>query len=608
MIIGRKACLHSLLIFFANCFVVSAQKGEKTRQMISSSMADTWVATDDLGRELLPAVQNGSIRKDKYVGIFYFVWHGGHGYDRHGGERVDEGVMDKSPTDTLSPYDISLLLKENPTAPKYGPVHSWHYWSEPYFGYYLPNDEWIIRKHAQMLSDGGVDVIILDVTNGAIYLPTVTKIVETYRKMRKEGRSTPSIAFIVNSAAAKTVERLYNSIYKVGLFKDLWFNWKGKPLLLCPPDALTLETRNFFSVRHSWAWSKGQEWFADGKDKWTWLDHTPQSYGWHDDKSKPEQISVAMAEHPVTNIGRSFHDGKQPEKQESDKGLYFAEQWKRALEVDPEFVFITGWNEWVAMRFNDGSAKEFLGKKIEKGETSFVDLFSPEYSRDAEPVKGKFNDNYYYQMVSNIRKFKGAREISVYKEVKKINMDGNFSDWNKVSASFIDDPGDTFYRDHPGWGRIKRYTDSTGRNDIVEAKVISDDTFVYFYVKTRESMTSIVPQNWMQLFIKPMGLKAPVWETFHFMVDGYKAATNSANLLQSQGGWNWKRVSGIDFKQVKNEMEIAVPKKALGINGDSFTIDFKWSDNSPINQNVMNWLDKGDTAPNARFAFRYIKE
>ena len=35
----------------------------------------------------------------------------------------------------------------------------------------------------------------------------------------------------------------------------------------------------------------------------------------------------------------------------------------------------------------------------------YVDLFSPEYSRDIEPLKGFYKDNYYYQMVNNIRKY-----------------------------------------------------------------------------------------------------------------------------------------------------------------------------------------------------------
>ena len=36
---------------------------------------DTWVATDGLGRTLPTAGMVHAVRKDKFVGIFYFVWH-----------------------------------------------------------------------------------------------------------------------------------------------------------------------------------------------------------------------------------------------------------------------------------------------------------------------------------------------------------------------------------------------------------------------------------------------------------------------------------------------------------------------------------------------------
>ena len=85
-------------------------------------------------------------------------------------------------------YDISKLLVANPDNPNYGPIHAFHHWGESYFGYYLPDYEWVIRKHAQMLSDAGVDVLILDITNAAIYQSQVTKIAEVYRQLRREGK------------------------------------------------------------------------------------------------------------------------------------------------------------------------------------------------------------------------------------------------------------------------------------------------------------------------------------------------------------------------------------------------------------------------------------
>lgn len=596
----KKQLLIYLLSF---TLVAKAQTGSP--QLISNTKADTWVATDGIDRKLTIKTQDGQIRKDKFVGIFYMVWQGAHGYDTN--HRVkDEAVAQKLPSDTNSPYDITKILAANPTNPQYGPIHAWHYWGEPYFGYYLADDEWVIRKHGQMLADAGVDVMILDVTNAAIYLQQVTKIVETFRAMRKEGVATPSIAFIVNSAPQKTVERLYANIYKPGLFKDLWFYWKGKPLLLTPPEGLTDETKDFFTTRHSWAFSKNHKWFADGKDKWTWIDYSPQGFGWHEDKNKPEQISVGIASHPTSNIGRSNVNNQQPAVPQSALGLHFAEQWKRALEVDPEFVFVTGWNEWVAMRFNDGRAKHMIGKPIATGETYFVDLYNAEFSRDAEPVKGDFNDNYYYQLIDNIRKFKGSRTLPTYTQSNTILVDGKFADWDKVEAVFYDDKGDVFHRNHPGWGRIKAYVNNSGRNDITESKIISDSDNIYFYVKTAKPLTAFNSANWMNLLIATDSTK-PNWEGFNFIIN-HRVETNSSSTLEAfDGNNNLQKIATINFHTNKNELELAIPKKALGIVGNAFTIDFKWTDNNP-NTNAMQWLDIGDAAPNARFKYRYVKQ
>lgn len=604
---NNYALCHVVLIALINFFAsaVFAQSENKATQLISATQADTWLATDGIGRSVATSAPNGVIRKDRYVGIFYFIWQGAHGYDRNTKKNEDEGVKEKLPSDTLSPYDISKLLAENPQNPKYGPNHAFHHWGEPYFGYYLPDDEWIIRKHGQMLSDAGVDVLILDATNSTIYLPQVTKIVETFRKMRQEGQTTPEFAFIINSSPEKTVTRLYEQLYKKGLFKDLWFNWKGKPLLLCPPEALNDETRAFFSVRQSWAWSKKEKWFADGKDKWTWLDHTPQSYGWHESKDKAEQISVAIAEHPISNIGRSFHDGKQPEIAQSGLGLYFSEQWKRALDVDPEFVFVTGWNEWVAMRFMDGRAKKMMHNPIDSGETYFVDLYNAEYSRDAEPVKGAFNDNYYYQLVDHIRKYKGSRATPVYTSMNDVKIDGKFKDWQKVEAVFKDDKGDTFHRKHPGWGRIKEYTNTSGRNDILETKVTSDASHVYFYTKTAEPITSVTAENFMHLFIKTDTSKA-AWEGFNFLVNRQPIKARKSTIERFTKTGNWENIAAVAIQIHENQIELAIPKTALGITGNAFSLEFKWTDNIPVG-NALLWLDTGDTAPNARFRYRYDK-
>ena len=614
-----------ILIFISiNTFHVSVFAQERSQQLISSTKADTWVATDALGRSLVTGSQGGTIRKDKFVGIFYFVWHGAHGYDKGEGKRANGNVLDKLPSDTVSPYDINKIIAKTPDDPKYGPDRAWHYWAEPYFGYYLPDDEWIIRKHGQMLSDAGVDVIIFDVTNAFIYFQQVAKIAKTYEAMRKEGMTTPSIAFMTNAAPERQVQRLYDTIYKKGLFKDLWFYWKGKPLILSPPEGLNAETKDFFTVRQSWAWKDHwNNWFGNGKDKWPWMDHTPQAYGWHESPEKPEEISVCIAEHPIYfDVGRSFHHGAEPKLDKYNLtpytalGLHFEEQWKRALEVDPEFVFITGWNEWVAMRFKsdrdvmflENKPLKFAGKPIKKGDTYFVDEYNKEFSRDAEPMKGGFGDDYYYQMVNFIRKYKGSRPVPQATINHNVKVDGKFADWSKVMPVFHDDEGDTFHRKHAGWGRIKEYVNNTGRNDIIEAKAANDKKYIFFYVKTASGLTQWNDRDWMNLYIKVKGDSTGNREGFNYRINANPLSKHVTSLEGCQGDWKWKKIANISYAYQGNELELNVPKQLLKIHSNAFTLDFKWTDNSPVNGDLMNWWDKGDAAPNGRFCYRYIKK
>ena len=108
--------------------------------------ADTWVATDALGRELPGYEACGPIRAGKFVGLFYFLWLGHH----------------KNEYGTGGPFDITKIEAANPGNPEYAPVGVYHHWGEAEDGYYLTKDPYIIRKHASMIGEAGVDVLIFD--------------------------------------------------------------------------------------------------------------------------------------------------------------------------------------------------------------------------------------------------------------------------------------------------------------------------------------------------------------------------------------------------------------------------------------------------------------
>ena len=324
----------------------------------------SWVAVDGLERKVDPAKYPlATSRGDKKVGIFYFLWIGCHGYDY---ATNNNDVMTPSSSDVNSPYDIQKLLDANPTDPAYGPINAFHHWGQPYMDYYVSNDEWVIRKHAQLLSDAGVDVLFFDVTNGYHYLPVVQVLAKEFMKIRAEGGRTPQFAFLLASNTESLSKYIYTSLYLRGVYKDLWFKWDGKPLMLADPEQVPSVVKNFFTLRHSWfMWNSSSEdkWFGDGEDKWPWGSMYPQQAGKHN--GERECVPVMPATHPTSNVGRSYNvtTNTQPGKnaQQSGKGIYFQSQFERAMKLDPKLLFFTGWNEWVAMRFTSNEGQPMLG-------------------------------------------------------------------------------------------------------------------------------------------------------------------------------------------------------------------------------------------------------
>lgn len=90
------------------------------------------------------------------------------------------------------------------------------------------------------------------------------------------------------------------------------------------------------------------------------------------------------------------------------------------------------------------------GRKIEMGESYFIDQYNQEYSRDIEPMKGGHGDNYYYQLIAAVRRYKGVAEPVAAGPERTIDLNGGFDQWKQVESSYFDHVGDTYHRDSPG--------------------------------------------------------------------------------------------------------------------------------------------------------------
>ncbi|MBP6964358.1 MAG: hypothetical protein KBC96_08135 [Armatimonadetes bacterium] len=558
--------------------------------------SDTWVATDHLGRKVSTHEDVGAPRDGKFVGIFYFLWMGQHGTD--------------------GPYDVTRILAadpdamKKPTSPPWGALHKFHFWGEPLFGYYFSDDAWVLRKHAQMLADAGVDMVVFDVTNQFTYRKCYMELCRVFSEVRAQGGRTPQIAFLTPFwDPPRVTAELYKDLYEPGLYKDLWFQWKGKPLILADPDKVEEKYRDFFTFR-----KPQPDYFQGptGPNQWGWLEKHPQ-HVFYDEDGRPEQMVVGIGQNghdgrlsafSVPNTyGRSWHDGKKDERPGAvNLGLNVTEQWKRALEVDPEFIFITGWNEWIAMRLD-----EFAG---EREPVMFVDQYTQEYSRDIEPMKGGHSDAYYYQMVDYIRKFKGAREAPAAGPRKTILIGNGFDDWKRVSPEYRDEIGDTMHRDHPAYDDVGRYANTTGRNDFVLMKVARDTKFIYFYARTREPITPHTDPRWMTLFINADRDPKTGWEGYDFAVNRRVLDERTTMLERLSAGADGTHVASVTYACSGNQIELAVPRAALGSADPKKPLDFefKWADNMQADGDIMEFTVNGDAAPNGRFNYRYYEK
>ena len=559
--------------------------------------SDTWVATDALSRTLPGSATCGSPKADKTVGIFYFLW------------------LDVNAT---SLHDIGKILAANPTSPAWGPRWQFHHWGESELGYYASVDEYVIRKHCQMLVDAGVDVLCFDATNALTYNTEYMTLCAVFQKIRDEGGRTPQICFVLNSSAAATAQRLYDDFYSKNLYPQLWYYWLGKPLLLSPPSGLSSTLLSFFTIRKTWAWNSGV-------DNWQWMSKYPQQVGYHTSASSPEEVSVSAAEHPISNIGRSCQSvlngstwiPTEPTTDQyglcptMDRGLYFAQQWSRVGtgtgQVSPPFVFVTGWNEWIAQRFIEGldnNGISLTGRPLNYGDTYFVDTYSQEYSRDIEPMKGGHTDNYYYQLADNVRRYKGVRKAMGPTPPATISMDGDFSDWTNVEPEYRDTIGDAEHRNSVGYAHANTYVNNTGRNDFVRMKVARDANNIYFYAETSEDITPYTDSNWMMLLIDSDCTHSTGWNGYDYLVNFPPSSSTVTTVRANAGGWTWNQVGTADYRVSGNKIEIAIPRSLIGQTG-TVKLDFHWADNIQAPDDITQFFVSGDSAPNRRFEYRY---
>lgn len=557
--------------------------------------SDTWVCDDELGRPVASAdagVEREGIDSSAIFGIFYYVWHGCHGAEVK---------------------DNTLLLAANPENPSWGSPGQFHWGGRPALGYYQGGNRFVVAKHMQMLADAGIDFWFFDVTNGWTYDENVKVVMEEIDRRSALGLKTPKLAYLTASGTADVVRHLYETFYSKPEYDKYWFTWDGKPLLLTNESgfkSLPDTIRNRFTARYSWAWQHGN-------DQWPWLARYPQQAGYTTKNGLrvTEQITIATASAPDgMHKGKSYHDGAEPQVDkygvctETPYGLFAQEQWQQAFKVHPPLVMLTQWNEWMAQRFLVKNANELYltrpGAEKKIGETYFVDVYNQEFCRDIEPSSEPLiRDNYYLQMVSNVRKYRGVRNIPVPTVSKTIDIAGDFSQWDDISPKFTDEPGDVKYNKEDVQ---EEETRRRSTNDIVLSRVTKDADSLYFYVKVDNTYfysNSYSGNYWMTLLLNTDCNYRTGWHGYKYMVRNLRGSTMLYRYNESDS--TWTDVTKVHYKRRGGEMMLAIGRKDVRL-ADDRDFDFKWIDNIPSNRtDILQFIYDGDVAPNGRFNYRY---
>jgi len=629
--------------------------------------SDTWVATDALGRTMPDFSVAGPVKKDqrRVVGIFYIAWHSDRLATLKSPYTADvtkvlagdpNARLDaKHPLWTEGSYhwgepemgyflskdayvirkDMSMLADAGVGVLVMDVTNAVRYW-----------DEWdvIFPVMQKMKAEGNK---VPDFCFWAFNGPVITVVQDLYDKIYKTKKyedlwfywdGKPLLLYNGSPSVDATGQgpKNPNPHYDPAAKTDAKHPHYGDPDYTEEfYKDYTKEVKDFFTLRTMW-WGY-YEWagkrFIGTEDNWSF------GYDLSNDRVKAmdpedlvsthkgvkEEAAVTPAQHPSSLVGKSWtREHGEPELNEYDLpaptyvpwlgkrvenpegyGIYFQQRWDEALGADPQFLYINDWNEWTAGKYHPAEGQTFPFMR-RAGTYRFIDQYNSEFNRCIHPMKDGYTDNYYMQMAQNIRRYKGVRPIPVLRGIRRIEIDGDSADWENAEVEYRDTVGDTFHRDYPGYGGL-HYKNDSGRNDIITCKVAVDEDKVYFYAETKGALTPHTGNNWMLLFIDADQNHDTGWYGYDYLVNKKVVDEKTTTLMRYASASTetpWDEEAQLGYAYTGKALEVAVPRRLIGLVDDAFSFDFHWCDNPADLENPISLCINGDSAPNRRFNYR----
>lgn len=282
-------------------------------------------------------------------------------------------------------------------------------WDLPLIGKYTSDDRSVIRRHGEMLAEADVDFVFVDWSNDTNYHPgiphenSVFQLIEEGTTMLFEEWSkipgAPKICIFVgpghsgmktveNGEHQQKVDQVYNDYVKK--FPDMYFNYEGKPLLICygatPTQYTATPQKVWDDDRFTVRWMTGyvgQQPELFNKETlesgcyWSWEERGAQTFTvWNGKVEAVTCVAATRAQYTEDDENYIPEEGRK-------NGATFKKQFQRAIDLGAKFAILVSWNEWV------------LGEQ-----------YSAEISKDLEP--SVIHETFYYDLMrEQIKKFKG---------------------------------------------------------------------------------------------------------------------------------------------------------------------------------------------------------
>lgn len=365
------------------------------------------------------------------VGMFYLVWHA-----------PAATAMRTIASKGSSPLTVEDVIRSDGAAQLSDVLDKWgvagdamsfYYNARPKLGFYCiyrartgepgvvpdcPNIETTLATHAQQLIDAGIDHVVIDATNltgldsaGQVLQLRPTEVLfEEWAKLRAAGKKTPQIAVWHAIPSGSTQWTGYQKLYSDPKYDGLVLHDEksGKKVFFVvdPPDAGRVPDptvlasiasnggKNDVVVQKMWTLAKSDA----SVDRWAFMSwcqdagHVTTSVVGAPACTQPwtpkSTLGSAIAVAPSFQTGYGSLPFGAAGKL---RGLTFQRQWATAFAHRPDWVFISGWNEFISQPQSnpytgDAFAKSVGLERDANGGRLFVDTFGADLGRDIEPT------------------------------------------------------------------------------------------------------------------------------------------------------------------------------------------------------------------------------